>query len=482
MDRALRPSEIRYAKSGDVHVAYQTLGTGPVDLVLGFSGIAQLEVMWEEPSLARQFGLISEFSRLILFDKRGVGLSDRNVGIATLDDRMDDIRAVLDTIGSQRAVLFGTLDGAPLSILFAASYPQRTVGLVLWGGQARSVWAPDYTWAKTREAWEAEIARDEEEWGSDSHIDRVVALLAPSRIGDPEFHRWMKRRIRFGASPAEGSALSRMNMQIDVRSALSALHVPTLVMFTPESRASSVEDARFLASHIPHARLEEIRCPDHFFWATPGGIDRVVGSMRRFVEGLVGAPETDRILTTVLFTDIVGSTERVSELGDRRWSQLLDRHFDAVRQEVSRYRGTVVKTTGDGTLSIFDGPTRAIRCALALARLAGAEGLSLRAGMHTGECMLKGGDVHGIAVHIASRIADEAGPGEVLVSSTVRELSVGSDVVFGSRGSHRLRGIEGEWQIYSAGIEGVVPVPPAAEIPPTVPTGGPADRRTRSDS
>ena len=447
------PSEIRYAKSGRVHIAYQTVGNGPVELVLGFSGIAQLEVMWEEPSLARQLREIAEFSRLILFDKRGVGLSDRNVGIATLEDRMDDIRAVLDAIGSRRAVLFGTLDGAPLSILFAATYPQKTLALVLWGGQARSVWAPDYTWAKTREAWEADIVRDEDEWGSDAHIDRVVAQLAPSRTGDPEFKRWMSRRIRFGASPAEGSALSRMRMQIDVRSALSSLHIPTLVMFTAESKASSVEDARYLASHIPGARLEEIGCPDHLFWTTRQGTDQVIGSMRRFIEGLSGLSEPDRVLTTVLFTDLVGSTQRASELGDRRWAQLLDRHFDALRREVTGHRGTLVKTTGDGALSIFDGPTRAIRCALTLTKLAESDGLSLRAGLHTGECLIKAGDVHGIAVHIASRIADRAGPGEVLVSSTVRDLSVGSDVAFESRGAHVLKGVEGEWRIYSAGGE-----------------------------
>lgn len=450
----VRPTEIRYAKSGPVHVAYQTLGDGPVDLVLGFSGVAQLEVMWEEPALVEQYRRIAQFSRLILFDKRGVGLSDRNVGIATLDDRMDDIRAVLDTLHSRRAVLFGTLDGAPLSILFAASYPQRTVGLVLWGGQARGLWAPDYAWATTREASEAQIVRDEDEWGSEAHIRRIVKRLAPSRSGDAEFRRWMSRRIRFGASPAEGSALARMNMEIDVRSTLSALHVPTLVMYTPESRASTVEDARYLAEHIPHAQIEEVHCPDHLFWSTPQGTEQVVGSMRRFVEGLVGPPEADRILTTVLFTDIVGSTQRAAELGDRRWTGVLDRHYATLREEVARHRGIVVKTTGDGALAIFDGPTRAIRCAITLARRAEADGLSLRAGLHTGECVMKSGDVHGIAVHIASRIAEDAGAREVLVSGTVRDLSVGSEVRFDPRGPHRLRGIEGEWAVYSAALGG----------------------------
>lgn len=449
-DPAMIPTEIRYAKSGNVHVAYQTIGNGPVDLVLGFSGISQLEVMLEEPSLAQLYSSIAEFARLVLFDKRGVGLSDRNVGIPTLEERMDDIRAVLDAIGSQKAVLFGTMDGAPLSILYAASYPQKTIALILWGGQARSLWAPDYPWAKTREEWERDISRDEEEWGSDPHIERMIAALAPSRAGDPEFKRWISRRIRFGASPAEGSALSRMNMQIDVRSALSALHVPTLVLYSPTSRSQSAEDATFLATHIPGAQLQEVRCPDHYFFLTPQGLAQGVGAMRHFIEGLGTLPEVDRVLTTVLFTDVVDSTKRASELGDRRWAQVMGRQLEFARNEVNRYRGTVVKTMGDGLLAIFDGPTRAIRCALALKEQANADGLSLRAGLHTGECLLKAGDVQGIAVNIASRIADSAAPGEILLSGTVRDLSYGCDVPFQSRGERTLRGVEGEWRIYSA--------------------------------
>jgi class 3 adenylate cyclase len=443
------PSEVRYAKSGDVHVAYQVVGTGPTDLVLGFSGISQLEVMWEEPGLVRMFRQIADFTRLILFDKRGVGLSDRNVGIPTLEDRMDDIRAVLEAVGSQRTVLFGTLDGAPLSILFAASYPEKTLALILWGGQARSLRAPDLPWAKTHEEWEAEIRRDEAEWGSPTHIDRICAQLAPSRAHDPSFRRYLGRRLRFGASPAEGSALSRMNMQIDVRSTLSAIHVPTLVMYTPHSRASSADDARYLATRIPGAQLVETQSPDFFFWTTPEVTRDVIGVMRRFIEGLVGIPETDRILTTVLFTDLVGSTQLASELGDRRWGERLDRHFSGVKQEVARHRGSLVKTTGDGAVAMFDGPTRAIRCALALRDLARADGLALRAGLHTGECVLKAGDVQGIAVHIASRVADLAEGGEVLTSGTVRDLSVGSSLRFEDRGAKTLRGVEGKWRVFS---------------------------------
>lgn len=445
------PSETRYARSGDVHVAYQTVGHGAIDLILGFSGISQLEVMWEEPAMVAQYQAIAEFSRLILFDKRGVGLSDRNVGIATLEERMDDIRAIMDEIGSRKAVLFGTLDGTPLSILFAATYPEKTLALILWGGQARSLWAPDYPWAKSREDWEVEIRRDSGDWGSPSHVGRMVSQLAPSRLGDPEFTRWLSRRIRFGASPAEGMALSRMNMQIDVRSTLSALHVPTLVLYTRASRASSPEDAKFLADQIPGARLDEVDCPDHMFWATPQGLTQVVGRMRRFVEGLVETPESDRILTTVLFTDLVGSTRKASEVGDRRWAQLLDRHFDFARQEVAHHRGSLIKTTGDGVLAIFDGPTRAIRCALELRDRARTDGLSIRAGLHTGECVHRSQDIHGIAVNIASRIADSADANEVLVSGTVRDLSFGCDVPLHARGTRAFKGVEGEWRIYSAG-------------------------------
>jgi class 3 adenylate cyclase len=447
----MNPSEIRYAKSGDVHIAYQLLGNGPTDLVLSFSAFSHLEVMWEEPSLAQMLRRIAEFSRFILFDKRGVGLSDRNVGIATLEDRMDDIRAVMDAVGSPRAVLFGTLDGASLSALFAATYPEKTIALVLWDGRARSLRAPDYPWATTREQWEDEIRRDTEDWGSEAHVKRVTEQLAPSRLNDREFLRWMGRRIRFGASPAAGMALSRMNMQIDIRSILPAIHVPTLVLYTPQSRASSIEDAKFLATHIPGAQLEEVNSPDHLFWTSPEGIDQGVSAIRRFVQGVTEAPEPDRILTTVLFTDIVNSTRQASQMGDRRWGELLERHLAGARLLIPRHRGVIIKTTGDGLVATFDGPTRAVRCALALQEQAHLEGLAIRAGLHTGECVLRAGDVQGIAVHIASRVADRAEAGQVLVSGTVRELSVGSDISFKDRGLSVLRGVEGRWRLYAAG-------------------------------
>ena len=455
------PSEIRFAKSGSIHVAYQTIGNGPVDLVLGTSGISHLEVMWEHPAVARVFRSLAEFSRLVLFDKRGIGLSDRNVGIPTLEERMDDIRAVLAAIRSQKVVLVGTMDGAPLSLVYAASYPQKVQALILWEGRARSLWAKDYPWAKTREEWEHEIQQDEDEWGTDAHLERVIATWAPSRVGDSEFKRWLSRRIRFGASPAEGSALARMNMQIDVRSALSALHVPTLVLYSAARDTASMEDAKFLAANIPGAQLKALHCPDHLYWATPEGLTQWVDAVRQFVEGTESRPEEDRVLTTVLFTDIVDSTKRASALGDRRWGELIDRQFEFARREVALNRGTLVKTMGDGLLATFDGPTRAIRCALALKKRMESDGLSLRAGLHTGECVVKSGDVHGIAVNIASRIAASAGAGEVLLSGTVRDLSFGCDVPFQSLGERSLRGVEGAWRIYSAG-----------EAPPTATTPG----------
>jgi class 3 adenylate cyclase len=442
--------EVKYAKSGSVHVAYQTVGSGPTDLVLVRTAISHLEVLWEEPSMARFLRDLAAFSRLILFDKRGTGLSDRHVGVATLEDRMDDIRAVLDAIGSRSAVLLGTQDGAPLTTLFAATYPERTAGLILWGGITRGVWAEDYPWAATREQQEALLREDERDWGSDAHIDRITTQLAPSRLGDADFRRWRKRLTRSGASPAEGEALARMNMEIDVRPILASIHCPTLVMHASGDRTVPIASGRWTAASIPGARFVEIPSSNHLVWVEPEPTAKFVSAVRAFVESLQGATESDRILTTVLFVDIVSSTQRVSEIGDQAWSRLLAGFFDASRTEVSRFRGRVVKSTGDGLLAVFDGPTRAVRCGLALRDRAGPLGLEVRVGLHSGECLLRGGDVLGIAVHIASRVSEQARPGEVLVSGTVRDLSVGSELRFQDRGVHSLRGVDGEWRTYAA--------------------------------
>lgn len=442
--------EIRYAKSGDIHVAYQTVGNGPIDLVLVRTTISHLEALWEEPSMARFLRDLASVSRLILFDKRGTGLSDRHVGMATLEDRIDDIRAVLDAVGSKRTVLFGTADGAPMSALFAATYPERTAGLILWGGITRGLWAPDYPWAATKEQQEALMAQDERDWGSDAHIDRLTALLAPSRLGDEQFRRWRKRLTRSGASPAEGLALAKMNLEIDVRPILSSIHCPTLVVHATGDRSVPLASGRYLAANIPGAKFLEIPTSDHLIWVNSEPTAVLVSAVRQFVDSLHGTPESDRILTTVLFADIVGSTRRAAEMGDAAWSRVLGEFTETSQTEVNRFRGRMIKSTGDGLLATFDGPTRAVRCGCALRDQARALGLELRVGLHSGECLLRQGDVLGIAVHIASRVSEAAGPGEVLVSGTVRDLSVGSELRFRDRGSHVFRGVEGEWRTFSA--------------------------------
>ncbi|MGC2289580.1 MAG: adenylate/guanylate cyclase domain-containing protein [Thermoplasmata archaeon] len=445
----MEPPEVNYSKSGEVHIAYQVLGSGPVDFLLARSGVYHLEIAWDHPLNARYHQELASLGRLIAFDKRGTGLSDRDVGVATLEERMDDGRAVLDAVGSKRAILVAARDAASVAVLFAATYPERTRGLILMSPLATGVWSPECPWAPTREQWESAIRRDLSDWGSTAHIDRVTSELAPSRIDDAEFKRWLGRLYRNGASPAAGMALARMNMEIDVRPALEAVHVPTLVLHARGDRAVNVEHGRYVAAHIPGARLVETPGVDHLFWLSAEQTKAVFEEIHRFVEGLSDKSETDRILTTVLFTDVVESTRRASHMGDRAWTELLGRFLDNARTETARFRGKTIKSTGDGMLAIFDGPTRAVRCACVLRDQARAVGLEIRSGLHTGECVLKDGDVNGIAVHIAARVSREAAEGEVLVSGTVRDLSVGSDVHFTDRGIRALKGLEGKWRMFS---------------------------------
>ncbi len=292
------------------------------------------------------------------------------------------------------------------------------------------------------------MRQDERDWGSDSHIDRITSLLAPSRLGDAEFRRWRKRLTRSGASPAEGEALAKMNMEIDVRPVLSPIHCPTLVVHATGDRSLPLAAGRYLTENIPGAKFLEVPTSDHLLWVNPEPTATLVAAVREFVASLPGAPESDRILTTVLFADIVGSTQRASQMGDQAWGQLLDKFFDAARREHARLRGRMVKSTGDGLLAVFDGPTRAVRCGCSIRDRAAGLALETRVGLHSGECLLRGDDVLGIAVHIASRVSEQAGPGEVLVSGTVRDLSVGSDLRFQDRGAHVLRGVDGEWRTY----------------------------------
>lgn len=444
----MEPPEVRYAKSGEVHVAYQVLGRGPVDVVHAPGHFSHLDVQWDWPVFAQFLRELASFTRLILFDKRGTGMSDRDVGVATLEDRMDDIRAVMDAVGSRRAILFGDSEGVAMSILFAATYPERTLGLILWGGVARVLRAPNHPWGPTREEFEASLRQDEVDWGTEAYINRTVAYWASSRMNDAPYKRWFRRLIRHGLSPSADIALWKMFMEIDVRSVLPVIHVPTLVLHATEDRAVRVERGRYIASQIHGAKFVEISSPDHDFGATPTAADAVLSSIRQFVGQLQPSLETDRILTTVLFTDIVGSTKRASAHGDREWGRLRGEYFEKARTLLARFRGREIKTAGDGMLAIFDGPTRAIRCACALRDQARDLGLEIRAGLHTGECVLREGDVQGIAVRIAARVSEQAREGEVLVSGTVRDLSVGSDVRFGDRGMQAFKGLDGEWRTY----------------------------------
>jgi class 3 adenylate cyclase len=437
-------AETRYAKSGDLHIAYQVVGEGSHDLMVVLPFVSHLEHYWEEPTVARFLTQLASFSRLILFDKRGTGLSDRVPPdrLPTFEERMDDVRAVMDAVGSQRAALFGLSEGGPMSALFAATYPERTSALILYGTFASTIRDAEYPWAMDPEERHKLIEAIPEQWGQGATVDQ----LAPSLAGDERFRRWWARLERLGASPGAAMALRRMNAEIDIRQTLAAIRVPTLVLHRMADRDTSIDEARYLAAHIPQVKLVVLPGADHLPWA--GDQDAILAEVEEFLTGVRPVAEPDRVLATVLFTDIVGSTTRAAELGDRRWRDLLSSHNALVRRELERYRGRVVKTVGDGFLATFDGPARAIRSACAIREAVRGLGLVVRAGLHTGECELLGDDVGGIAVHIAARVVARARPHEVLVSSTVRDLVTGSGIQFQDRGVHRLKGVPGNWRLF----------------------------------
>jgi pimeloyl-ACP methyl ester carboxylesterase len=436
--------ETRYAKSGDLNIAYQVAGEGPRDLVYVPGWVSNIELMWDEPAMAHFLGRLASFSRLILFDKRGTGLSDRvsNDKLPTLEERMDDVRAVLDEVGSEKAALFGHSEGGNMCLLFAATYPERTIALITIGIYAKRLWSKDYPWAPKPAEREDAALEIEQGWGK---ID--LGYYAPSRIGDERFSERLATYFRRSSSPGAAAALLRMNSQIDVRDVLSTIHVPTLVLHETGDQDVNVEEGRHIAGRIPTARFVEIPGTDHMFWAQHS--DLVADEIEEFLTGVRPVAEPDRVLATVLFTDIVGSTERAAELGDRRWKTVLDSHDALAGREIERHRGRQVKTTGDGVLATFDGPARAVRCAQAIRDSARSLELDIRAGVHAGECELRGDDVAGIAVHTAARVAALAGGGEVLVSSTVKDLTAGSGIEFEERGTHALKGVPGEWKLYA---------------------------------
>jgi class 3 adenylate cyclase len=434
--------ETKYARSGDVHIAYQVFGEGELDVVLVNGFTTHVELVWEyEPARAVLEGLAS-FARVIAFDRRGSGLSDPVVEAPTLEERMDDVRAVMDAAGSQRAALLGVSEGVTMCLLFAATYPERVSALVCSGGMARSTEAEDYPWAAPvdalREAGQELVGPH---WGQGA----IIELAAPSHADDPEARAFFARMERASASPGMLASLVQMFLDLDVREVVPNVHVPTLVLHRTHDHLVHVGNGRWLAEHLPNARLVELPGEDHVMWFEDP--ERVLGEVKEFLTGTRYAPEPDRILSTVLFTDIVDSTRTAAELGDRRWRELLDRHDRAVREALERAGGREVKSTGDGFLATFDGPARAIRCARAIHDACEPLGIRVRAGIHTGECEVMGDDIGGIAVHIAARVSSLAGPGEVLVSRTVRDLVAGSGIEFDDRGEHTLKGVPDSWQL-----------------------------------
>ena len=438
-------SPIRYAENGDIHIAYQVVGDGPVDLVCVMGAITNLNVLWDDPEYRRFCERLASFSRLILFDKRGMGLSDR-VRAGTLEERMDDVRAILDDVGSETAALMGVSEGGPMSILFAATYPERTRALVLCGAEVKEETTEDWPWGEsTREEFEQamDIDRVVERWGKGGGIDHY----APSRAGDERLRQLAGRMQVESASPHDAVAFMRMAFEIDVRDVVPSVNTPTLIVHRTDDKVCHVENARWLARNVEGSRYVELAGADHLPWIDG---DDILDEIQEFMTGVREPAEPDRMLATVLFTDIVGSTDRARELGDRRWRDLLERHNEVVRRDLERFRGVEIDTAGDGFFATFDGPARAIRCARSIVEHVRGVGLDVRSGLHTGECELSAGSVRGIAVHTGARVASLASPGEVLVSSTVKDLVAGSGIEFTDRGMHELKGIPGEWRLYAA--------------------------------
>jgi pimeloyl-ACP methyl ester carboxylesterase len=440
------PPETRYAKSGDVNIAYQVVGDGPLDLVLVHGWVQSFDPGWEIEPIERFYRRLASFSRLILFDKRGTGLSDRVAldDLPSLETRMDDMRAVLDAVGSNRAAVLGHSEGGSMCALFAATYPERTQALVMVGSTARTRWAPDYPLGAT----DAEIEELErsvlEGWGVEL-VRTLLQQFGPSIAHDEELVRAHTRATQRAASPAAAAALTRMSAMIDIRHVLQAIRVPTLVLH----RADEVmaEPSRYVGERIPGAKIVELPGADHMPWL--GDQDAALAEIEEFLTGVRPHPALDRVLATVLFTDIVGSTELAADLGDRRWRDLLEQHNGLVRRELDRFRGRELSTAGDSFLATFDGPARAVACAVSIREGARRLGIQIRFGLHTGELELVGSEIRGIAVHTGARVAAKAGPGEVLASSTVRDLVAGSGLEFEDRGSHELKGVPGEWRLYA---------------------------------
>ena len=431
----------KYARSGDISIAYQVFGAGPVDLVVVPGWVSNIDAFWEEPTFARFFQRLGSFARVILFDKRGTGLSDRVTDTPMLEERMDDVRAVMDAVGSKRAALLGYSEGGPMCMLFAVTYPERTEALITVGSYARMASAPDYPFGRTPKQQQDLLDSIRERWGEPIGID----VRVPSLAKDDRFLAFWAKYLRASGSPTTVHALTRMNYEIDVRHVLPSIRVPTLLLHPARDRAVSVECSRYMAQRIPGAKLIEIDSDDHLSFLTrPNEVPDLV---QEFLTGKRGAIDEDRVVKTIMFSDIVGSTELAGKLGDARWRDLRDAHHDAVRRALAIYRGQEVDTAGDGFYAAFDGPARAIRCACEVRNSAKSLGMTTRVGLHTGECLI-GEKISGLAVHIGARVAGLAPAGRVLVSQTVKDLVAGSGFEFEPFGAHVLKGISDSWNLY----------------------------------
>jgi class 3 adenylate cyclase len=440
--------ETRYAKTVDgVHIAYQVVGVGPVDIVL-VGWLTGLDNIWRWPRAADYFRMLATNGRLILLDRRGTGLSDRASDAARakeLDARMDDIRAVMDAAGSERAILLGIEDGFSLTALFAATYPERTMALIAYGATARTAWAPDYPFGQTPEAFAGDIADIERGWGTRELVEAWIPYVFPNEVDDEETIAYFGSWMRSGGGPGDAVSWYQVDWELDVRDILPAIRVPTLVLHSVGDRSVPIENGRYIAEHIAGATMVELAGAEHGWRGRKDVADAIggfVGQLRQ------EEAELDRVLASVLFTDIVGSTDRAAELGDRDWRTVVERHHAAVRGLLARYRGTEMDTAGDGFFATFDGPARAVRCAQAIVEAVRPFGIEVRAGVHTGEVEMIDDKAGGIAVAIGARVAAHAGPSEVLVSGTVKDLVAGSGLAFKDAGEHELKGVPDRWHLF----------------------------------
>ena len=435
----------RYARSGDVNIAYQVVGDGPIDLVLVLGWVSHLAYVWELPAMAAFLNRLASFSRLIVFDKRGCGMSDRVHPLPTLEQRMDDVRAVMDAAGSKRAAVIGISEGGVMSALFAATYPERTAGLIIDGSYPSRLRRPGYPWGITEEAFEKTVATIRDVWGTGFGMENY----APSQLQNPEVARWWGMFTQFSASPGDAADLLRMNTLIDIRDILPTIRVPTLVIHARGDRIAPIEACRYFAEHIPGARLLELDSDDH--WPYFGDADRVIGEVQEFLTGARTAPLPQTMLATVLCMSVAQAGAHAVWLGDKRWNQLIDRHHEVVRKALARYSGTEIEAGERGLTAVFDGTARAIRCAIEVRDELLELGLRVRAGLHAGECEMGDGRPRGVALHVASSVMEAAQPGEVLVSSTVKDLVVGSGLEFAQRGVRVFADVPGSWGLFEAG-------------------------------